>query len=131
MKSNYQKRSDDWGWFIDIENNSIVQDNYKILKPIYNNKLPKIYNNKLPVIKEDEQEYEDDYDYYKKNYKDPEDIYVDKEVTIFNKETNISNKETKIFYKIKNYLFTFSSRTIITITTAYILLSIFNLSHSS
>ena len=116
MKLNSYKTFDEWGWFIDIENNCIIEDNYQIEKSIY--------NNNLPVIKEVEQEYEDDYDYYKKNYKDPEDIYVDKEVTI-------SKKETKIFYKIKNYLFKFSSRTIITITTAYILLSIFNLIHSS
>jgi hypothetical protein len=124
MNFNSQKRCDEWGWFIDIENNyEFRKQLYEIQKPIY--EIKKTIH-KLSVIKEDEEEYEDedDYDYYKKNYKDPEEIYKNKEKI----EENFENK--KNIYHIENS-FRLYSRTIITITIAYILLSVFNLNHSN
>ena len=117
MELIYQKRCEDWGWFIDIENNKIINHNYKTRKSL----------GKLSIIKEVEEECEDSFDYYKQIYKDTEEIYLNKEIEDdnFEKETNI------IFYKNQTSLFELTSRTIITITTAYILLSIFNLIHSS
>jgi transcription initiation factor IIF auxiliary subunit len=107
MNLNYQNMSDDWGWFIDIENNSFVHDYYEVRKTI----------NKLQVIKEEE---EDDYDYYKQMYKDPEEIYI-------NRETGEKHLD---IYTIESSSFKFYSKTIITIATAYILLSVINLDHS-
>ena len=110
-----QKRYDHWGWFIDIENNKIINHNYETRKSL----------GKLSIIKEVEEECEDDYDYYRKIYKDIEEIYINKEIEYdnFEKETNI------IFYKNQTSLFELTSRTIITIVTGYIVFSFLNLFH--
>jgi hypothetical protein len=115
MELIYQKRCEDWGWFIDIENNKFINHNYEIQQSIL----------KLPVIKEDEEECEDDYDYYRKIYKDTEEIYLNKEIEeqIYEKETNI------LIYKFQNLLFKLSSRTILTIITGCIIFSFLNSTH--
>ena len=115
MELIYQKRCEDWGWFIDIENNKIINHNYKTRKSL----------GKLSIIKEVEEECEDSFDYYKQIYKDTEEIYLNKEIEDdnFEKETNI------IFYKNQTSLFELTSRTIITIVTGCIIFSFLNLTH--
>lgn len=61
----YYQVSDDWGWFIDIEENNTCTKNI-----LYPYKPTKKFN-KLKTI----DEYEDEYDYYQKNYKDMEENY--------------------------------------------------------
>jgi hypothetical protein len=83
MKLNtYYHLSDDWGWFIDIENNCF---NENISLQPYRSVVKKFNScvNKLPIIQEDE------YEYYHKNYKDPEENY---DINLKSPNTNINNK---------------------------------------
>lgn len=75
----YYQVCDDWGWFIDIEENN----NTYTKNILYPYKATKKFN-KLKTI----DEYEDEYDYYEKNYKDLEENY-DMNLTYLNKhDTN-------------------------------------------
>jgi hypothetical protein len=90
--SNLQIMNDDWGWFIDIENNSITNNFQKIITSKKN-----ITFKKLTTIKEDE---DDEYEFYKKN---TEEIYDFKNE---NEKTKIN--EYNYFSKITFTIFTFT-----------------------
>jgi hypothetical protein len=72
MNSNkYDDICDDWGWYIDTDNNSFVSST-----KFHPNKHYKNLNNyklKLYTVNEDV----DEYDYYKNNYRDIEKIQLD------------------------------------------------------
>jgi hypothetical protein len=101
---------DDWGWFIDVENNNCSEN--ILLQPCrspvkkFNSHL-----HRLPTIEEDE------YDYYKKMYRDPEHkIYkeVEEKYDINLKSSN-KNRENK------NILFNVGSTTLITAVLRYVI----------
>jgi len=79
----YYQLCDDWGWFIDIENNNcsehILLHPCRPIKNRYNS-----YSHKLSTIEED-----DEYEYYKKIYKNPEEKYnINLEPSNSNQENN-------------------------------------------
>jgi hypothetical protein len=113
MKLNaYYQLSDDWGWFIYIdEHNNYTQNISYPYKPVKKfNKLKRI------------QEYEDEYEYYHKNHKDPEENY---DINLQSPNTNINNEN--INYKNIdnknqiNTIFNVGSTTLITSLLAYII----------
>lgn len=113
---------DDWGWYVDTENNSLINSNKVQHYNIYN--LYKNINiNRIHTIKEDI----DTYDYFKNNCIDIENlelelnyIKTEKENKEENKENNKENKENKeennrlMLYKI-------GSTTLITALITYTL----------
>jgi hypothetical protein len=105
MNSNkYDDICDDWGWYIDTDNNSFVSST-----KFHPNKHYKNLNNyklKLYTVNEDV----DEYDYYKNNYRDIEKIQLD----CSNKKME---KNEKSGYQIS--LYNISSTTIITALLTY------------
>lgn len=101
---------DDWGWFIDVENNNCSEN--ILLQPCrspvkkFNSHL-----HRLPTIEEDE------YDYYQKMYRDPEDkIYKEVEENYdINLKSSNKNRENK------NILFNVGSTTLITAVLTYVI----------
>jgi hypothetical protein len=99
---------DDWGWFIDIENEEYGKN--ILLQPCRSPvKKFNSYSNKLPTIEEDE------YEYYQKNYKDPEEKFY----KVVEEKEGINLK-----YPNKNIgilIFNISSTTLITGILTYII----------
>jgi hypothetical protein len=106
MNFNNNNISDDWGWYVDIESNNLVQEYFRPSNPTYKFK-------NFKVIKE---EPDDEYHYYKKNLKDIEEIYMNKEI-----EENKSQEKSPDNFKVPNgiLLLRVGSRTIITAIIAY------------
>lgn len=94
MKLNQCNICEDWGWYVDIENNNhILPTNLDFISHKPYKKINYHYN-RLETIEEDE------YDYYKKNYKDNEEIELD---NCFKKQSSEDkkSKDGEIFlYKI-------------------------------
>jgi len=113
MKLNaYCDICDDWGWFIDIENNCF---NENISLQPYRSVIKKFNScvNKLPIIQEDE------YEYYHKNYKDLEEIY-DINLERSNKNNNNSNNNSNKNSNT-NTIFNVCSTTLISSLLAYVI----------
>jgi hypothetical protein len=108
--------SDDWGWFIDIENNNNCSENI-LLQPC--SSPVKKFNSHLKYLPTIE---EDDYDYYQKNYKDPEDkIYKEMEEN-YNDVKNLNDVNVKPSNKPReNTIFNVGSTTLITAVLTYVI----------
>jgi hypothetical protein len=91
---------DDWGWFIDIENNNCSEN---IIQQPCRSPIKK-FNSRLTYLPSIE---EDDYDYYQKNYKDPEENY------------DVSVKPPK--KNETNTIFNVGSTTLITAVITYVI----------
>lgn len=114
MKLNtYCDICDDWGWFIDIENNCF---NENISLQPYRSVVKKFNSciNKPLIIQEDE------YEYYHKNYKDPEEIIYkecqpDYDINLERSNKNNSNNNNT------NTIFNVCSTTLISSLLAYVI----------
>lgn len=107
----YYEMCDDWGWFIDIENNNFSENT--LLQP-FRPRIKKFnsYSHKLPTIEED-----DEYEYYKKIYKNSEENYdINLNPSNRNKENSINENG-----KINRNVFNIGSTTLITAVLTYII----------
>lgn len=105
---------EDWGWYVDIESNLLINSNINTI--VY--KSNKVYNpykknySKLYKIEEDE------YEYYKNNYKDLENL----ELEYNYKKNEIQKIEKDNPEKDKNFnLYKIGSTTLITSLLAYVI----------
>jgi len=115
MKLNaYCDICDDWGWFIDIENNCF---NENISLQPYRSVIKKFNScvNKLPIIQEDE------YEYYHKNYKDPEEIIYKECQPTYDINLERSNKSNSNKNSNTNTIFNVCSTTLISSLLAYVI----------
>lgn len=100
---------DDWGWFIDIENNKIVKQNHKLYKSQYT---------RVQTIAE-----EDEYDYYKKCYRDIEEDVLNCDAKINEVKKHETQKVGVSNYKIRIDYYKITPTTIITTAVlTYVLL---------
>ncbi len=107
MSSTCYNLSEDWGWYIDIENLKPVYHIRSDFIKIQNKKLNQHYN-KLETIIEDE------YDYYLNNQKNLDDI------TITNNPEKTIDNNNKQYYLSKNLL-NIGSTTMITALLTYVI----------
>lgn len=110
MNSKTYNLCEDWGWYIDIDNNSSI--NLKFNMIIYNTYKNKNYLKLTQIQEEKENENENDceYEYYKNNYKDIEDL-----------EYNLENQKDVDKKSINIILYNICSTTIITALLTYVI----------
>lgn len=116
MNLNTYNICDDWGWFVDTDNNLLINSTIIELNvPNRKYKMMNYHYNRLYPIEEDE------YDYVKNNYKDIENLEMNSSYK------KIERKHEKIVEKIqeknssivKTYLYRIGSTTIITALLTY------------
>ena len=121
MNLNTYNLCEDWGWYVDTENNLLINSN---LNMVYNsskayNPYKNINYSRLCKIEEDE------YDYYKNNYKDIENLELELEYNNIKNETKPQEKIGEKIERIENekgeniYLYKIGSTTLITALLTY------------
>jgi len=105
--------SDDWGWFIDVENNNYCENIlFQSCKHIF--KKNNLKFNKLPIIHED-----DEYEYYQQNYKNPEEKY---DISTNNGVKNLNiPKNLNENINVDNNIVNIGSTTLITAILTYVI----------
>lgn len=93
MNLNADSNCDDWGWYVDTENNLFINSTKistnKYYEKIANYKLNKLYNVNENI---------DEYDYYKKNYRDIAKIQL--ECCVLKSDNNENKGYQLSLYKI-------------------------------
>lgn len=101
MNLNTYNLCEDWGWYVDTENNLLINSNFNMAvynsHKVYNSYKNKNYS-KLCKIEEDE------YEYYKNNYKDIENLELEynykKNGTKIQEKEKLEKNENINLYKI-------------------------------
>jgi hypothetical protein len=111
MNLNTHNLCDDWGWYVDTENDDLLINSNKI-QP--NTSYKKFNNYKFKYYKFNKlhpaSEYNDEYDYYKNNYRDIEQLQLEYSSV---KIENIEKKTSDLS------LYNIGSTTLITSLLAY------------
>jgi hypothetical protein len=105
MSSTCYNLTEDWGWYVDIENMNPIYQTRKEFATIPHRKF-KTHYNKLEPIEEDE------YEYYLDKQKNLDDLLINKN----DENIDDNNKENKI----SNNLIKFTSTTMISALITYI-----------
>jgi hypothetical protein len=109
----YYELCDDWGWFIDIENNN-CNENISLQPRRFHIKKFNSHLNKLPTIEED------DLDYYQRIYQDTEEKIYKNIENNYNLNLKSSNKNSE--KNSENTIFNVGSITLITAVLTYFIL---------
>ena len=109
MNLNTYNIYEDWGWYVDTENNIFINSKIDIIINKPNKKMES--NVKLEKIDEEK----DHYDYYKNNYRDIETLELDSSYKKLEVENEKKNKNSG-----KLFLYKIGSTTLITALLTYV-----------